>query len=179
MHNFRAPHQATLNSNIMDHDERINRAITELESSNRINISATARHWGVAQSTLSRRFRGKTVSNTIATSEGRQLLNTAQEKTLIQYINKLTERGFPPTPQLVRNFAQQIIKYDVGENWVARFTQRHRDVLASAYLDTIDHKRKKADNSYLFRHFYDTVSLLFACVAHTYRLICGCEANLS
>jgi len=47
----------------MGHNARIEAAIADLESQDRQNIAATAKKWGVARETLSKRFRGKTVSN--------------------------------------------------------------------------------------------------------------------
>jgi hypothetical protein len=91
-------HRITLNCYNMDHNARIEAAIADLESQDRRNIAATAKKWGVARETLSKRFRGETVSNQEANSYARRQLTDTQEKTLIQYINKLSNRGLPPTP---------------------------------------------------------------------------------
>ena len=90
MHDFHTAHPRTLNVNNMDHEARIQAAITDLESQDYRNITVTAKKWGVARETLSKRFRGKTGSNQDATSYARQQLTDIQEKTLIQYINKLS-----------------------------------------------------------------------------------------
>jgi hypothetical protein len=74
----------------MDHSARIEAAIADIESQDRQNIAATAKNWTVARDTLSKRFRGKTISNQEANSYARQELTAVQEKTLIQYINKLS-----------------------------------------------------------------------------------------
>ena len=66
---------------------------------------------------------------------------------LITYINRLTERGLPPTPQIVRNIAEEVAKTRLGIHWVTRFYQRYYNRLTSIYLRVIDHKRKVADNS--------------------------------
>src|SRR5882757_8552955 len=87
----------------------------------------------------------------------RQRLTKSQEETLIAYVNKLNDRGFPPTPQILKNIAESIAHTTLGPNWTARFCKRHRNQLSSVYLRTIDHKRKVADNSKHFQHFFDLV----------------------
>ena len=82
----------------MDHEARIQAAITDLESQDHRNISVTAKKWGVARETLLKRFRGKTGLNQDVTSYARRQLTDIQKKTLIQYINKLSNRGLLLTP---------------------------------------------------------------------------------
>ena len=110
---LRAP---TSYANSMDHNDRIQAAIADLESQDRPNIAATARKYGVARETLSKRFRGKTGSNRDATSYDRKQLIDTQEETLIAYINKLNDRGFPPTPQILKNIAESIVYTTLGKN---------------------------------------------------------------
>ena len=158
-------------ANIMAHNDRIALAITDLKSQDRPNIAATARKYQLARETLSKRFRGETGSNQDATSYSRKQLTTTQEETLIEYVNKLNDRGFPPTPQILKNIAESIAKTRLGPNWVARFCKRYHTRLASIYLRTIDHKRKLADNSHHFQYFFDLVRVSLACVSHTYLII--------
>ena len=155
----------------MAHNARIAAAIADLKSQDRVNISSTAKRHGVARKTLADRFYGKSITIEEANSNARQQLSNVQEETLIEYINKLNDRGFPPTPQILKNIAESIAHKQLGTNWVARFCQRHRNRLASVYLRTIDHKRKLADNSQHFQHFYDSVSLAFADVSHNNRIL--------
>ena len=147
----------------MDYDARILTAITDLESQDRPNIAATARKHQVARETLSKRFRGETGSNRDATSYSRKQLTDTQEETLIVYIIKLNDRGFPPTPQILKNIAESVAHTTLGPNWVARFCRRYRTRLTSVYLRTIDHKRKIADNSQHFQHFFNIVRILSIC----------------
>jgi hypothetical protein len=141
----------------MAHDTRIAEAIADLKSQDHPNIAATARKYQLARQTLSNRFRGVTGSVKDAISNVRQQLTKTQEDTLIEYVNKLTDRGFPPTPQILKNIAESIAHTKLGHNWTARFCKRHRTRLASVYLRTIDHKRKIADNSQHFQHFFNLV----------------------
>ena len=116
---------------------------------------ATAKKWQLERTTLAKRFKGQTRSIETYRSESSRRLNNAQEEELIGYIDKLTLRGLPPTPQIVCNLAEEIVAGPIGINWHANFVTRHRDRLSSAYLRNIDHARKKADNSYRFQHYYD------------------------
>ena len=143
----------------MDRNARIAAAIADVESQDRPNIAATAKKWQVARETLSKRFRNETGTIEDANSDSRQRLTTSQEECLIEYINKLSDRGFSPTPQIVKNIAEGIAKSKLGKNWISRFCSRNQERIKSIYLRTIDHKRKIADNSEYFQHFYSTVSL--------------------
>jgi DDE superfamily endonuclease/Tc5 transposase DNA-binding domain len=171
MHAFRNPVVRTSHANSMAHNTRIAEAITDLKRQDRPNIAATARKYGVDRSTLSRRFRGETGTIQDATSYSRKQLTTTQEETLIEYVNKLNDRGFPPTPQILKNIAESIAKTHLGHNWVARFCKRHHTRLASVYLRTIDHKRKLADNSHHFQYFFDLVRLFLVCVSQAYLIM--------
>ena len=45
-----------------------------------------------------------------------RFLSTIQLKALIKYINDLTERGLPPTVQMVRNLATGIVGKQPGNH---------------------------------------------------------------
>jgi hypothetical protein len=150
----------TLSNSMMDHNARINSALADLESQMNINYSATARKWGVSRQTLAKRYKGETGTVQEANSYVRQKLTNAQEEVLITHVNRLTERGLPPTPQIVRNIAEEVAKTKLGVHWVTRFYQRYRNRLTSLYLRVIDHKRKVADNSQYFQEFFNLVSFL-------------------
>jgi hypothetical protein len=47
----------------MDHDARIQAAITELDSQKRVNYSATTKNWNLERTTLAKRHRGETRLN--------------------------------------------------------------------------------------------------------------------
>ena len=113
-----------------------------------------------ASKTLAKRYKGETGTVQEANSYVRQKLTNAQEEVLIAHANRLTDRGLPPTPQILKNIAEEIAKTKLGKNWVSRFYQRHRDRLTSVYLRVIDHKRKAADNSQYFQEFFNIVSFL-------------------
>jgi Tc5 transposase DNA-binding domain len=141
----------------MAHNAQIERAIAHLRAQKEPNIAATAREFAVARETLSKRFHRKTSSRAQVTATYHMKLSPAQEEVLVAHINKLSDRGLPPTPRIVRNLAKELSKSDVGVNWVSRFCARHKNELTSVYLRTIDHKRKIADNSHHFEHYFKIV----------------------
>lgn len=132
------------------------KALAALDSARVINYTQTADKYGVDRNTLSRRFKGEQVSRENAAYE-RSLLSKEQQKTLINYIDKICERGLPPTPFMVRNFAAEICGEWPGKNWVARFTKKHKKVLHAKYLAGHDLSRKKADNYFRIKDYFDRV----------------------
>jgi hypothetical protein len=92
----------------MAHNARIAAAIADLESQDRPNISSTAKRHGVARKTLADLFNGKSSTLQEANSYARQQLSDIQEETLIEYVKKLTDQGFPPTPQIFKNIAESV-----------------------------------------------------------------------
>jgi hypothetical protein len=93
-------------------------------------------------STLIRRAQGKITSREEFNSQTLQCLTNAQERVLI---NRLTECGIPPTSQMVKNFAEEMIGRAVGKNWVGQFCRRHQSELKSLYLRNIDNLRVKGE----------------------------------
>jgi len=127
--------------------DSINVALAALELQDPPNYTWTAKEFNVNRTTLSRRHRQITRSREDAT-EMKSLLSIQQERTLLGYINLLTKRGLPPTPQMVRNFAFEISRITPGKNWVLWFIERYKDKIKSSYLTPADIARKRADNSY-------------------------------
>ena len=93
----------------------IDAALADLALQDSPNYTETARRFNVNRSTLSRRHRGVTVS----IKEGRQttsILSNQQEKSLISYINQLTERGIPFTNAMIQVFARNLSKKEPEKN---------------------------------------------------------------
>ncbi len=90
------------------------------------NYKTTAKKHGVVRTTLMRRYTGKTISNPEAITEHRQALNASQEIFLLGHIQRLFICGTPPTPAIVKNFAEEIYGGRLGKCWTTRFIQRHK-----------------------------------------------------
>ena len=134
-------------------------AVTDLDAQLKPNYTAIAKKYDLDRSTLSRRAQGKQRSRASANSIYRQCLTTAQEESLIQYINKLTVRGMPPTASIVRNLAEEMIGRAVGKNWTGQFVKRYESRLKSLYLRNIDRNRVKGEYAPIYDHFYSLVKL--------------------
>ncbi|KAF2677753.1 hypothetical protein K458DRAFT_465835 [Lentithecium fluviatile CBS 122367] len=119
-------------------------AIDSLKRGEKVNYTHIAAEYGVARSTLSKRHRGVQRSNAERIIKCRNL-NISQESALVEYIKALHKRGLPPTRQMVRNFALEIAKKEVGKCWVDRFMGRHKDRLISRWTSGIDAVRQRAD----------------------------------
>ena len=94
----------------ISHNDRIELAITDLESQAQPNFSTTAQKYDVKRTTLARRFKGESVSRQDAVSYTSKALTNTEEEVLVRYINELNARGLPPTPQIVKNLAEEIVE---------------------------------------------------------------------
>ena len=140
------------------HNTRIELAIADLAKQDKPNYMATSKKYGVARTTLRKRFQGQTVSLQAAASIYRQRLTLVQEEALIKHINSLTDRGIPPTSRIVRNLAEEMIGGPVGKNWTGQFVKRYQGRLKSLYLRNIDSQRVRAEYVPSFKQFYDLVT---------------------
>jgi hypothetical protein len=134
----------------------IDDAIDDLRSQKTPRIVQTAKKYNVHHSTLSRRFHGVTVPRAVL-AESQSLLTNQQQLRLIKLINDFTNEGIPPTNAMVRNFAEEIVKKRPGKNWVTRFYKAHEHTLQSRYLAPADLSRKKADNYYDYKFYFELV----------------------
>jgi hypothetical protein len=132
----------------------IDAALQELTLDPSKKISTVAESHGVNRSTLSRRWRGVT-KNKAEAYQDQRLLTLPQEKKLIQHINRLTDRGLPPTVSMVCNMAYEIGGREPGKSWSSRFTERNKSTLSSGYLQSIDRQRLKADSKASYRQYFD------------------------
>ncbi|KAJ0116892.1 Uncharacterized protein HZ326_31921, partial [Fusarium oxysporum f. sp. albedinis] len=73
------------------------------------------------ETTLRRRHQGKQRARRDADSLYKSRLSKQQEQDLVTYIRKLSLRGIPTTLSMIRNFAQDIAKIEVGKNWPYSF----------------------------------------------------------
>ena len=134
--------------------DQIDTAVAHLKAQKKPNYAAAARAYEVEPTTLRRRFLRLASSRARATSENHQCLNNVQEDTLLRYIDRLTDKHIPPTTQIIKNLAEEILGGPVGKNWPARFIQRHKNRICSIYLRPLDRARVSSENANVFEHFY-------------------------
>ena len=72
----------------------------------------------------------------------RQKLIRTQEEILVEYVNKLNDRGFSLIPQILKNITESITRTTLNPNWIVCFCKRYYIQLISIYLRIIDYKRK-------------------------------------
>jgi transcriptional regulator with XRE-family HTH domain len=135
----------------------IDKAIEVLRSQKTPKYAEVARKFNLSRHTLMRRFKGETLPRADAVSLHLKALTTVQERELITHLNRLSDRGIPPTVQITENIVFEILKRRVGHNWVYRFCHRYPDELKSVYLRAIDNSRQVADNSEFFAHYFTNV----------------------
>ena len=70
--------------------------------------TAAAHAKGVHPTAVQRRLNGLTKTRRQANAYYHQCLTNTQEELLIARINELTNRGMPPTSQIVKNLAEEI-----------------------------------------------------------------------
>jgi Tc5 transposase DNA-binding domain len=116
MHDFAPPQPSSSTAMDSAKNDRIKAAMDQLDSQRALNYAAAVRDHNIDRTTLARRYNSKTVSRAEANSTYRQRLNDVQEDTLLRYIDTLTDRHIPPTSQIVRNLAEEILKGPVGKN---------------------------------------------------------------
>ncbi|KAF1981364.1 hypothetical protein K402DRAFT_316037, partial [Aulographum hederae CBS 113979] len=130
--------------------DRIDEAIADLRTQSVPNFHRTAKKYGLITSTLSRRFKGQTAHN--------RLLNETQEAVLVKYINNLSDKCLPPTTAMVGSMAAGLCKKLPGKDWVPRFVGRHREHLQIGFLEGFDLFRKKANNAFEYRRFFEKLA---------------------
>ena len=142
------------------HTTQLELALADLAIQDTPNYLGTSKKYGVPRTTLRERFLGHRHSRKEATAEHHQCLSIAQEDALVGLINRLTNRGLPPTNYMVKNLAEEMIQRPVGKNWSNQFVARHKHRLTSAYLQNIDKKRVKAEYAPMFQQFFQLVLIL-------------------
>jgi transposase-like protein len=115
-------------------------ALDSLEPGEKICYADIAREYGCDRNTLSRRHR-RVQSSREQKVEKERLLTVIQEKELIEYIDRLTVRGIPPTNAMVWNFAAEIAGKEPGNLWVQRFQKRHKNSFVLQWATGIDTAR--------------------------------------
>ena len=59
---------------------------------------------------------------------------------------------------MIKNFAQDIAKIEVGKNWPYSFVRRNRDKLGCTWFDGLDMARRKADSASRYKDYFELVS---------------------
>ncbi|EDU49320.1 hypothetical protein PtrM4_048750 [Pyrenophora tritici-repentis] len=135
----------------------IDDAIADLESQEpgeKLVLAEFARKWGVSRATLSRRWRRVTGPRSNGYAQ-QQAISPQQELELVRYIKTLTERGLPPTREMIRNFSSEVAHQQLSESWVTRFINRHEIYLILKWTSAMDRTRHLADSESKYRLYFE------------------------
>ena len=119
-----------------------------------VNSTKYAEKLNCNRSTLSKRHRGVQQARGALLPSSRKL-NNEQEAYLAKYIHELVARGLPPSRPMIRNFASQTAKNDVGKNWADRFVCRHNIDLISHWATGLDRNRFEADSAFKYSLYFE------------------------
>jgi DDE superfamily endonuclease/Tc5 transposase DNA-binding domain/helix-turn-helix, Psq domain len=149
-------------------EEKIQKAIVALQLKEYKSIRKAAEHFEVPKSTLADRLAGKKTRT--QTHEMAQILSNAEENTLVRWISRLTVTGFPATPMLVKEMADEIrIRRvqvassqnptftntpPIGHEWIYRFQKRHPE-LKGCYSRQLESNRAKEATSEKIQAWFD------------------------
>src|ERR1700753_163169 len=125
----------------MPDEATIAAAIAYLREQDTPNFTIAAKKCNLIRTTLARRYKRECLSLNDAHIELQGNLSINQEAELLKWIDELTNRKLPPTPLMVKNQVEALLKRQIGKNWVSRFYQRHKDRLQSKYLGGLDANR--------------------------------------
>jgi hypothetical protein len=120
-------------------------AIESLKPGEKFSYRQIAAKYQCNRTTLARRHQGVQASCRTK-AENQQALHPQQEKELLRYIERLTRQGLPPSRPMIRRFASDITKKELGIGWVNRFVQRYDVHLISRWVTGIDRARHQADS---------------------------------
>jgi hypothetical protein len=137
-------------------EENIQKAILALESKEFKSARSAVEHFKVPKSTLTDRMAGR--QTRLQSHEHLQILSNAEEKTLVRWITRLTATGYPTSPALLKEMAEEIQvrrvqvashrntdpipPAPIGHEWLYRFLKRH-PTLKGVYSRQLESARHK------------------------------------
>ncbi|EDN96249.1 hypothetical protein SS1G_01174 [Sclerotinia sclerotiorum 1980 UF-70] len=93
--------------NRSESEDNIQKAIESLKDKQFTSIRSAAIHFKIPKSTLINRITGR--QSRSQSHKSFQKLSNAKEKTLVRWISQLTTTGYPATPGLLKEMAQEIL----------------------------------------------------------------------
>ena len=139
-------------------EARVILAIETLKSSQKLSRRAAAKLYNVPETTVRERMNGRT-SITDYRPVG-QLLTKVEEEVVVQYINSLDARGFPPSIGDVEAMVNTILAsrgaQPVGKQWSYRFVKR-RPELKTRLSRAYDFQRALCEDSNVMDAWFQLV----------------------
>ena len=129
-------------------EARVILAIEAIKSSQKLSRRAAAKLYNVPETTLRQRMNGRTPITDYRPVG--QLLTKVEEQVVVDYINSLDARGFPPSVGDVEAMVNTILASrgarHVGKQWSYRFVKR-RPELKTRFSRAYDFQRALCENS--------------------------------
>jgi hypothetical protein len=120
-------------------------AIKLLGSNEKFSYRQVAIQYGCDCTTLAQRHHGIPGSRSTM-AENEQALHSYQEQELLRCIKRLTRQGLLPTQAMIRRFASDIAKRELGKGWVDRSIRQYQVELFSRWATDIDRSDHRADS---------------------------------
>jgi hypothetical protein len=141
------------------YEDRINLALSALQSNQVPSLRKAAVLYRVAESTLRYHQRGYGFQRNAQVNNRK--LTATEEKVLLQRIILLDNRGLSPSLPFVRRMADLLLRErepssSVGKNWLTRFVQRHNE-FTSKFLRKYDYQRAKCNDPAVIQPWFDLV----------------------
>ena len=144
------------------------KAISAIKNNEYRSIRKAALMFNIPNATLQGRMSGR--KSRATAHETQQVLSAAREQTLFRWITRLTRTGFPASPALAVEMAEEIRRGRVqlsrtsapssppiGQKWLSRFKIRMPDI-AGIWTRQIDTAGFKATNYEGVKRWFDAVT---------------------
>ena len=146
-----------------DLEDHLQAAIAAKEEDPDTSICFLAESFGVSNTTLQNRLKGRTTPRKVA-HESQQLLSHLEEKVIIHRIEDYDDRGIPLRRRHVLQMVFEILKAkgtvaDIGKGWVDRFVKRHPGI-QSKVGKSIDKQRALANDAAILREHLERFYVL-------------------
>jgi hypothetical protein len=146
----------------IDIENRISEAFDAYNQREKPTIKALAREFEVPYSRLRARIQGRQSRSTRPTTN--KALDEAQEKALIQWVTLLDNSYASPTPSMIEQCANTILRrnganHTVGHNWVYRFIKRLPPEFNLIKQKPMERKRFEAEDISLIQAWYDRLEI--------------------
>jgi len=145
-------------------------ALSDITKNDVRSIRATAAAYGVPESTLRNRLTGHTSCS--SAHKNRQNLSNAEEWTLVRWLSNLTRAGFPASPALLVEMAEEVRRSrfklgdgpspqlrPLGKHWSSKFRARHPDI-KGVWTRQIERARYDGINSDTLSRWFDAMRAL-------------------
>jgi hypothetical protein len=151
-------------------DEDLTAALAAYRNSEYTSIRKCAYAFNILASTLSDRLSTRTSRS--KSHESQKILSTAEEKTLLKAITRLSKSGCPITLSLTRDLAEEIrlsrfrlsstpTSYPpLGKRWLDKFRKRYPE-LKTVYSRALDANRFEGVNYPVVNAYFDALTNLF------------------